>query len=137
MSSTLTVPAIINGMTSSDFPIADVYVTQEVAYNTALALLGDIEVAFTGNLDDATFDVTDPQQAIGISMFAAAILIEGRRTIRSRTGDIIIRTPDKLFTQEMRNMLLIGDAADEDEVSEEVMWSNAYPTEDWAGRQTT
>ena len=132
-STTLTVPEIINGMTSNDFKAADVYIKQEIAYNTAIGLLGNIDIAFTGNLDDATFQIDDPQQAMGIAMFASAILVQGRIINRSKTsGNIIIpKTVDKLFTPEMMNMLVRGDVADEDDVAEEVMWSNDGPTEHW------
>lgn len=130
-STTLTIAKIINGMTSSDFSSSDIDINQEVAYNTALALLGDITIAYTGILSDNTFKVTDPQQAISIAMFATAILREGRRDNRSRTEIITVRTADKLFTMEMRNMLLIGDSADEDTVEEGMMWTNEQPTGSW------
>lgn len=132
-STTLTVPEIINGMTSNDFKSADVYIKQEIAYNTALGLLGNIDIEYTGNINDDTFNVTDPQQAIGIAMFATAILIQGRIVNRSKTSATIIipKSVDQLFTPQMMNMLVRGDVADEDDVSEQVMWSNDAPTEHW------
>jgi len=124
------ITTLINSMTSGDFPSADVYAAQQTAHLYCSVKVGE-DIAYTGNKDDASFDVTDDQQAMAIALLGVAILREGRRDIKSRTENIVVRTLDELFSSEMRSMLIIGDEVDADSADENVMWSNANPSEDW------
>lgn len=126
---------LINSMTSSDFRDTDVEAAQQTAYLYCSSIFGST-IPFTGDIDNnpAAFEVTDGQQAMAIAMLGAAILLEGRRTIRSRDEDIEVRTIEVLFTKEMRDMLMIADVndiTDADMVAKGNMWDNTNPTGNW------
>jgi hypothetical protein len=117
-------------MTSSDFRPTDIYAAQQTAHLYCSSKIGET-IESSGTPTDATFVVTDDQQAMAVSMLVTAMLIESRRVIKSRDENIIPRTINALFTQEMYELLIIGDVADEETTEEYVMWENDNPTQDW------
>lgn len=89
----------VNSLTTNDFPTGDVSnaITSSLRY-----ISGKIGRTITE-------DTTEDNEITVIAMLSSAMLHEGRRTIKSRTENIVVRTIDKLFTQEMYDMLVIGD----------------------------
>lgn len=123
---------LVDEMTSQDYNPTNIIGKIQVAYLYCSSVFGESIPLTSGTVGSTAIVVTDDQQSMAIALLAEAMLIEGRRIVQARTDPTItIRNTEELFTEEMRSMLLIADATEDDEVSEEVMWSNAYPTEGW------
>lgn len=110
-----TLAQLVDAQTSASYKPSDVYSTIIVAYTLCSSEVGE-NISSSGTIGTIDFTVSENNQAVAISMLASAILNEGRRHIRSRTENIIVRTADKLFTDEMKNMLLVGDQQNEDNI---------------------
>jgi len=109
VTNTLEADTMVNSMTSSDFLAADVQAALATANAYCEAVAG--ETITKSGSDWSDYVITDSGQSMAVVLLAVAILHEGRRAIKSRTEDIEIRTVDKLFTDEMRNMLLKAEEA--------------------------
>lgn len=125
---------MVNEMTSQDFSPTNVTGKIQVAYRYCSNVFGaDIPITSgTVGSTAAPLVITDGDHALSMALLAEAMLIEGRKIVQARNDpNITIRSTDELFTTEMRNMLLSADAADEDTMSQNVMWSNTQPSEGW------
>lgn len=123
---------LVSNAVSSNFSDADIINKVKVAYYHCSAIFGEDITISSGTVGVSAITVDDTQQGVAIALLAEAMLIEGRKTLQSKTNPTqVIRTTDELFTEEMRNMLLIGDATDDEEVSEGVMWTNTQPKDGW------
>lgn len=123
---------LVSNMVSADFSDADIIDAVEVAYYYCSAIFGEDITVDSGTVGTNAITISDNQQGMAIALLAQATIIEGRRILSMRgNSDITVRSTDELFTEEMRNMLLIADATDDAEVNEDIMWSNLLPTERW------
>jgi len=123
---------LVNEMTSSDFSPANVSGKIKVAYRYCSSIFGSDIPITSGTVGSVDLVITDGDHAMAIALLAEAKLIEGRKIIQSRKDpSITIRTTEQLFTNEMENMLLTADEADEDTVEQDVMWDNSLPTQGW------
>lgn len=111
----------------SDFTAVEVYDGVEVAYYYCLAKEPTLSIS-SGTLGSASITITSTNHAMAVAMLANAVLLERRKASKSRSNpSLIVRTIDMLFTPEMKSMLLIGDAQNEDNFG----WFSENPTEDW------
>lgn len=125
----------VHAMTSNDFTDEDVIDKLQVAYNACSAIYGSAIPLTSGTVGSTVIVVSDDDRDLGmaIALLAEAKLIEGRRIVNARLDpSIVIRTTEELFTREMRNMLLVADATDDDEVDEGIMWDASLPTKNWS-----
>ena len=123
---------LVSNAVTANFSDADIINKVKVAYYHCSAIFGSNIVVSSGTVGTNAITVDNTQQAVAIALLAEAMLIEGRKTLQSQTNPSqVIRSTDELFTEEMRNMLLIGDATDDEDVSEGVMWTNTPPTDSW------
>lgn len=132
MSNTLTAVAMVNSMTSNDYSSGSVASAVESTLATsfvyASAVKGDTIVK-TGS-DWTDYIITDEGEAMSVAMLAEAILKDGRRVLQSRSfgsGNALARSTSKLFTQEMKDMLIFPDELDDEQWD----FSNEQPTESW------
>jgi hypothetical protein len=123
---------LVNEMTSSDFTDTNIVGKVEVAYRYCSAIFGgDIPLA-SGTVGTNAITTSETDHGVAIALLAERLLIEGRKITSSKTDPTIpIRTTEQLFTEEMRNMLIIADVTDPDEASKGVMWNDSQPTERW------
>lgn len=90
----------------------------------------DISIS-TGSVGNVNLELTNTNEADAVTSLAVAILVNARQHIKGRNQDITPISIDQMITDEIRDMLLTGDPTDEDDVSEDVMWSAEYPTDSW------
>lgn len=123
---------LVDEMTSNDFEAADIIGKVQVSHVYCSGVFGSDIPVTSGTVGSSAIEVSDNGQAMGISLLAQALLLEGRRVIKMRDDpSLVVRTTDELFTTEMKDMLLTADEADEDTMEEGVMWVNDPPTEGW------
>jgi len=124
-------------MTSNSFSPENIIDKVEVAYFYCSSIFGENITVSSGTVGTDAITVDDNQQGMAIALLADALLIEGRKTVQSRKDPtVVIRSTNELFTEEMRNMLMVADETDEEEVAEDVMWSDNRPTEHWDASNT-
>ena len=123
---------LVDEMTSQDFNPTNIIGKIQVAYLYCSSIFGSSIPLTSGTVGTNAIDVTDDDHSMAIALLAEAMLIEGRKVVQARTNPSIrIRSTKELFTDEMRNMLLIADATEDEEISEGVMWNDDLPTERW------
>ena len=123
---------LVNEMTSADFTDTNIIGKVEVAYRYCSAIFGEDIPLASGTVGTNAINTTDTDHGMAIALLATALLIEGRKIIHTRKDpNITVRTTTELFTEEMRNMLITADVTEEEEVEEEVMWSDALPETGW------
>ena len=117
----------------SDYVEAEIMKALGFAYSYANSLDKDNDIVKTSASANNWSDyvITDEGQATGVTMLAAAVLINGRVSINTGIYNILPKSIEVLATQEIRDMILTADQTDEETVEENVMWSNITPTADW------
>lgn len=106
----------------------------EAAYYYCSSVYGSLISLSSGTIGTDAVSVASGDENLGvaIALLSVAILLEGRRANQARTDpNITVRRVDQLFTEEMRNMLMTPDAANEAVPDEGVMWDNNPPTGSW------
>ena len=119
-----TITVQVNAITSNAYASFSNVVIQ--AYYYCSAKLGE-DIAGSGTLG-TNFVTTNDNEGIAVANLAASLLANGR--LHSQP-DGVPKTIDELFTDEIKDMLLTPEEADETSFNKGMTWDNEPPTEGW------
>lgn len=123
---------LVNNAVSHSFEGPQVIDAIENAYYLCSSLYGSEFPLTSGTVGTDVIVIANIDHANAIALLATSILLESMLVKQKRNDPtVVIRTNDELITPEIRDMLLTADEADEDQVSEGVMWDDSGPTEPW------
>lgn len=112
-------------------------ITELSALTMTLTLTDDELAAEVNSTTKITFttgrnlELANNNHNVATTKLAVAILVNARQHEKGKAQNVTPISIEKLVTDEIRDMLLVGDETDEEDVSKGVMWDNAGPTEGW------
>ncbi len=119
----------VKARVSTDFHDEDIEGNIEEAYWHCSSITGS-PIAMESGDSFTDYVVSDFGEASAIIMLAVALLNEMRRVIRGKRFNLEMRTIDKLFTDEMRNLLV---APDVETTNQPIIFKTLSITDHWSG----
>lgn len=129
-----TIHDMVDAETFSAYDSADAILAITRAYQHCSPLVDEdnqLDIKAGTTLGNTNLELDSSRQQEAVTMLAVIILINARKHEKSKAQDITPTSIESLMTDEIRNMLLIGDETDEGDTDEGVMWSNAQPVDSW------
>ena len=120
-----TITVQVNALTRNAYASFSTTVIQ--AYYHCSAVLGE-DIGLTSGVVGTDAVTSNDNEGIAVANLAASLLANGR--LHSQP-DGVPKTIDELFTDEIKDMLLTPEEADETTFSKGVTWDNEPPTEGW------
>ena len=129
----VTVHELVDAETNSAYDSADAINAIERAYYELSALLDDTDLisVSTGSVGNTNLELTNNNERIAVTKLSVNILVNARQHEKSKAQNVTPISMEKMITDEIRHLLLVGDETDSDDTDEGVMWSNAQPIDSW------
>ena len=124
----VTIQNLVIYETFGAYAVSDVTNAITRAYHKLSPLVdedNDLSIS-VGTVGNSNLELTNTNEADAVASLAVAILVNARQHIKGKSQDITPISIDQMITEEMRQMLLIGDPVDPNTVDSN--FYNANPS---------
>ena len=84
-----------------------------------------------GTLGNTNLELTNNNERLAVTKLSVNILVNARQHEKSKAQNVTPISMEKMITDEIRQLLLIGDETDSDDTDKGVMWDNVQPVDSW------